>query len=207
MVWQPGQSGNPAGYNGNRNYTNRHKLHREVFEQIKGLGHKDALLTLSEIQNDPNKDDGLRVVAATALAPFQHPKLQALPTPRYIATPIDVPDFQTVEDATKFLARIPVLIARGELDLDFADSITKGIVAYIQSQHSQTSLELKASDGLTGEQTIRIEGGMPALPGTNITMPQLDGNNGYRLLDQTSQTSPTADCVASNESPKPQVTV
>jgi hypothetical protein len=115
MVFQPGQSGNPAGYNGNRNYTNRHKLHREVFEQIKGLGHKDALLTLSEIQNDPSKDDGLRVTAAGLLAPFQHPKLQALPTPRYISTPIDIPDFQTIDEATKYLARIPVMIARGEL--------------------------------------------------------------------------------------------
>jgi hypothetical protein len=170
MTWQPGQSGNPAGYTGPRHYTTRHKLHREVFEKIKDLGHKDALLTLSEIQNDPTKDDALRVTAAGLLAPFQHPKLQALPTPRYIATPIDVPDFKTIDDAKQFLARIPALIARGELDLDFADSLTKSTVAWLQLQYAEMGIDLKAqAQGHTNhDTTIHISGGLPQILGTTI---------------------------------------
>jgi hypothetical protein len=69
MPWIPGQSGNPNGYQGPRNGT-RHKIHREVLERIQGLGHTDALITLSEIQNDQKNELALRVSAATALAPF-----------------------------------------------------------------------------------------------------------------------------------------
>jgi hypothetical protein len=80
MVFQPGQSGNPKGYSGPRL-----RRHREIFEHNKTFGHKDALLTLSEIQNDRTKDEGLRT-------PFAHPKMQAMPVP-FIENPIEVTDF------------------------------------------------------------------------------------------------------------------
>src|SRR5215472_15318341 len=84
MPWAPGQSGNPAGYHGSRRWR-----HREVFEEIKRLGHRDALVTLSTIQHE-SQDDSLRAAAA-ALAPYAHPKLQSLPTPRFVENPIEVP--------------------------------------------------------------------------------------------------------------------
>jgi hypothetical protein len=193
MTFQPGQSGNPSGYKGPR-WGNRHKIHREVLEQIKGLGHKDCLLTLSEIQNDPNKDDTVRVSAAIGLARFVHPSLQAIPVPRYIERPINIPDFHTVEDATKYLGTIPGLIARGELDLDFAESITKGIVFWIQSQHSQSGLDLKAqAQGASDhDQIIRIEGGLPSLPGTNISMPPREVVNGKTTYDLLEHQNPSS---------------
>jgi hypothetical protein len=69
MVFQPGQSGNPGGYTGPRE-----RYRREVYKIIEGLGHKDVLVTLSTIQNDDGKEDGIRVAAASALAPYVHPK-------------------------------------------------------------------------------------------------------------------------------------
>jgi hypothetical protein len=88
MRWAPGQSGNPAGYHGSRRWR-----HREVFEEIKRLGHRDALVTLSTIQHE-SQDDSLRVAAAAALALYAHPKLQSLPTPRFVENPIEVPEFK-----------------------------------------------------------------------------------------------------------------
>ena len=79
MTWNPGQSGNPNGYKGPRD-----RARREVFERIHGLQHLDALETLSTIQNDSNTDPSIRVAAASALAPYCHPKMQSTPTPRFI---------------------------------------------------------------------------------------------------------------------------
>src|ERR1700730_313090 len=110
MTWSPGQSGNPNGYAGPRN-----RRRHEVFELIKGLGHRDALVTLSTIQQE-STDPFLQVQAAAALAPYCHPKLQATPTPRFV-DPIDVPDFTSVDIAESFLGKIAVLVARGQLDI------------------------------------------------------------------------------------------
>src|SRR5215831_4423538 len=98
MPWAPGQSGNPAGYHGSRRWR-----HREVFEEIKKLGYTDALITLARIQQE-STDDSLRVAAAAALAPYAHPKLQSLPVVRFITTPFKIPEFQTITDASTFLA-------------------------------------------------------------------------------------------------------
>src|SRR6516225_5352566 len=107
MVWAPGQSGNPNGYSGPR-VRRRH----EVFDIIKGLGHKDALETLSYLQHNEQIEPGLRIAAAAALAPYCHPKMQATPTPRFIDLQIDIPEFTHVSDAGNFLARIALLCAR-----------------------------------------------------------------------------------------------
>jgi hypothetical protein len=184
MTFQPGQSGNPSGYKGPR-WGNRHKIHRQVLEKIQELGHQDALITLSEIQNDSTKDDNVRVSAAGLLAPFLHPRLQGIPPPRFVPNPIDVPEFTSVEIAESFLAKITVLVARQELDFQSGLELAQMTTAWINAQNARTGLELKqiSIDGGPSEQTIRIEGGLPTLPGCeNLIMPQLNGNNGYQLL-------------------------
>jgi hypothetical protein len=103
--------------------------------------------------------------------------MQATPTPRYVETPIDVPDFERVSDAENFLARLPVLVARGELDFQSAQELCAMTKVWLDSQNTRTELDLKAVNaGATDtEQVIRVVGGLPELPGTNITMPVLDG--------------------------------
>jgi hypothetical protein len=140
MVFQPGQSGNPKGYNGGRQWR-----HREIFDEIKKLGHRDALLTLSTIQHE-TQDESLKIAAAAALAPYAHPKLQSIPTPRFIENPIDVPDFQTVEIAESFLAKVTVLTARGELDFQSALELSTMAKAWIETQYAKHGLDLKAMD-------------------------------------------------------------
>jgi hypothetical protein len=181
--WVPGVSGNPNGYHGPRNGS-RHRRHKEIFERIKGLGHEDALVTLSSIQNDTNADPNLRIAAAAALAPFAHPKLQAMPVPRFIDNPIDVPDFTSVEVAEAFLGKLTVLVARGELDFQSGLELSTMTQNWLATQISRATLDLKAQAQGTSdhEQIIRIEGGLPPLPGTNVNMGKEPSLNGHAAL-------------------------
>jgi hypothetical protein len=182
MVFQPGQSGNPSGYNGGRQWR-----HRAIFDEIKQLGHRDALITLSTIQHE-TQDESLKIAAAAALAPYAHPKLQSIPTPRFIEHPIDVPDFTSVEIAESFLAKVTVLTARGELDFQSALELSTMAKAWIETQYAKQGLDLKAmAQGADShDTTIRIEGGLPQLPGTNVTMPVLNGTTSYEMLEHLS---------------------
>jgi hypothetical protein len=184
MPWEPGKSGNPNGYKGPRD-----RARREVFERIRGLEHLDALETLSTIQNDANTDPSIRVAAASALAPYCHPKLQATLTPRFIDLEIEVPEFTHVSDAENFLARIALLTARGHLDIQSAQELSGLVKLWIDSQYQREEFNYKISPPETRDATIRIEGGLPALPGTNTTMPTLEHGpvtNGHALAAPTS---------------------
>jgi hypothetical protein len=145
-------------------------------EEIKGLGHKEACLVLSTIANNETADMGYRVTAAAALAPYQHPKLQSIPTPRYIELQIDVPDFTSVNVAEEFVARIAVLVARGHLDIQSGQELIGLAKVYIDAQYAKEELQFKISPPETRDQTIRIVGGLDPLPGTNVTMPVVNGH-------------------------------
>src|SRR6516165_3147394 len=181
MTWAPGQSGNPKGYAGPRE-----RRRKEVFEIIKNLGHKDALETLSYLQHNEQIEPGLRIAAASALAPYCHPKMQATPTPRFVECQIAVPGFTHLSDAEQFLAKVAALVARGELDIQTGTELSTLAKNWIDSQYAREALAIKQynAGSTEHEQTIRIEGGLPALPGTNVTMPLLDGKpvtNGHAL--------------------------
>jgi len=171
MPWAPGQSGNPHGYAGPRE-----RRRKEVFDIIKNLGHKDALETLSYLQHNEQIEPGLRIAAASALAPFCHPKMQATPTPRFIDLQIDVPEFTHVSDAENFLAKIALLCARGHLDIQSAQELSGLVKLWIDSQYQREELNYKISPPETRDTTVTVVGGLPPLPGTTITMPVLNGH-------------------------------
>jgi hypothetical protein len=208
MTFQPGQSGNPSGYKA----STRRKGNAEIFYEIKDRGYLDPLITLAKLQHE-SENESVRANAAAALAPYTHPKLQSIPTPRFIDRPFKIPIFQTIEDAKSFLATIPSKIAAGELDLDFAESLTKSTVAWLQLQYAEMGIDLKAQaqGASSGDTTIHIEGGLPALPGTNITMPEINGSaSGYVALPEPSTLNPssidrvhTAEPVAADALPAP----
>ena len=159
--------------------------HREVFEEIKKLGYTDALITLARIQHE-SQDDSLRVAAAAALAPYSHPKLQALPTPRFVETSIEVPEFTHLSDAESFLAKIAALVAGGQLDIQTGLELSTLAKNWIDAQYAREELAIKQynAGSTEHEQTIRIEGGLPQLPGCSVIMPQLNGQpptNGHAL--------------------------
>jgi hypothetical protein len=136
----------------------------------------DALETLSTIQNNPNEDPQIRVAAASSLAPYMHPKLQSTPTPRYVELQIDVPEFTNVSVAEDFLARILSLVAKGHLDIQQGRELAALAKMYIDSQYARDELQFKINPPETRDTQIHITGGLPALPGTSITMPVLNGH-------------------------------
>jgi hypothetical protein len=172
MTWQPGQSGNPKGYNAGSRDRNR----RAVFERLKELGHKDPLEILGTIANDEKEDPGIRVAAASAQVPYLHPKLQSIPVPRFITLEIEIPEISHVSEAESFLIKIAALVAGGQLDVLSGQEIFGLIKPWIDTQYAKDELNFKISPPETRDTTIRVEGGLPALPGTQIDMPVLNGH-------------------------------
>ena len=166
-----GQIGNPNG----RPMGSRNRRTKEIIQQIIESNNKDPLLTLSEISsNDP--DSAIRATAANMLAPYMHSKMQSTPAPRFVEEACDIPEFTHPSDAEGFLAKIAALVARGELDIQTGLELSTLAKTWIDAQYSREELAIKQynAGSTEQEQTIRIEGGLPALPGTNVTMPVLD---------------------------------
>jgi hypothetical protein len=148
-AWKPGVSGNPGG----RPAGSRNIRTQEVLDLIRAQGHKDPLVTLSELQNSSD-DDGIRATAANMLAPYLHSKLAAKPQPPdpvYVEQAINLPRPTTIKQAYENIALLTEYALIDEA-------------------------KLLAAQGGSPEQVIRIEGGMPVLPGTNIIMPELNGH-------------------------------
>ena len=108
-------------------------------------------------------------------------KMGTAAAPRYLEEQVEVPDFQTVAQAEAYLAHIPVLLGKGEINSQSAlelSTLTKNWLDAIYA-HQEYDLKLAAQGGGT-DTTIRIEGGLPPLPGTNINMsnePSLNGQH------------------------------
>jgi hypothetical protein len=163
--YRPGTSGNPNG----RPLGSRNKRTQEIIKEIQKLGHKDCLMRLSEIVNN-EPDTSLAISASTALAPYMHGKMGTIPAPRFVDEPIEVPDFQSIDQAKDFLALIAQRAGRGELELQSANDISNLVRNWIEANLAHINTDLKVEAQGTGDATIRIEGGLPALPGTNINM-------------------------------------
>jgi hypothetical protein len=93
-----------------------------------------------------------------------------------------VPQFETIEQAQEFLALLSHKAGAGELELQSALDISTLVKNWIISKQSGIELDLKVATQINGAtpEVIRIEGGLPGLPGTEITMPlngqQVDPN-------------------------------
>jgi hypothetical protein len=193
MVWIPGQSGNPNGRP--RKYPqpppgiDPRYYHRQAAKVQEEL--KDASAELNRIAEDLELEDpvlfqhrkmmdeslpiGLRLAVATAIAPYMHPKLGVVTPPRFIETPIEVPDFKSIEEAETFLASLTTRFAQSEIGAQSALDLSTLARNWISAKHAAAELELKRlnADAANGDQIIRIEGGLPALPGSDIIMPEL----------------------------------
>ena len=166
MPFQPGLSGNPNG----RPSGIRNKRTEKIFKELAERGDRDPADILSAIASDQTEPKELRVRAASELMGYMHGKMGTIPAPRFVADPFEVPQFTSIDQAEDYLAEIPQRVARGELDfqsaLDFSNMIRNWIEAKLA--HVGTDLKVQAQGG--GDTTIRIEGGLPPLPGTSINM-------------------------------------
>jgi len=112
------------------------------------------------------------------LAHYMHSKMQSTPAPRVVEE-LDIPtQFTHLSDAEAFLAKITVLVARGQLDIQSGIELSSLVKNWIDSQYAREELNIKQinAGAVDNEQVIRVTGGLPPLPGTNITMPVLNGH-------------------------------
>jgi hypothetical protein len=137
------------------------------------------------------------------LAPYMHGKLGSIPPPRYFENPVTVPDFTTVEDAERFLASIPQLLGNQQIDSQSAMELSTLTRNWLSAKYERDEMRIKMANANADStpQVIEIRGGLPALPGTNITMPDL--NNGQRVNDSTLPLGPpdNGPCEPSSDTP------
>ena len=158
--------------NGHRPLGSRNRRTTDAINLIIKAGHQDPLLTLAELQAN-SSDEGIRATAANMLAPFLHSKCGATPPLRFLEEPFELPHPNPTTEA-EISANIGYLaqaLAAGTLDIDFYNALLIG-----QHQHINA---LKAREELPENQNILITGGLPSLPGCNITMPTLATMRGF----------------------------
>ena len=109
--------------------------------------------------------------------PYKYSKCGTAPVQVYIDVPLDTPEFTHLSDAEQFLAKVAALVAHGQLDFQAGQDLSALAENWIDAQYAREELAIKQynAGSTEHEQTIRIEGGLPPLPGCNVTMPVLDG--------------------------------
>ena len=172
MPFDPGVSSNPKG----RPPGSRNKRTQQILDLITSRGDKDPLDFLSEvISSNGQYPAELKVTASNILAPYCHSKRGTLPAPRFVEEAIQVPDFQTIDEAQDFQKEIARRAAAGELELQTSLDISTLIGNWIRSRQATIELDLKVQGQGGGVEKILIEGGLPPLPGTDIIMPERNG--------------------------------
>jgi hypothetical protein len=183
--WKPGQKVEGAG----RQFGSRNNRTKDIVLKLISLGHKDPLETLSELQND-SKDEGIRATAANMLAPYLHSKMTPVAASILLEDSITLPHAKptTIQEALENIAHIVALKASGQLDRTWAESLVLDQRAILSGLVDEA--KLLAGDLSPGDRIIRIEGGLPALPGTNVIMPDLSKGPMTELTGQSTLDAP-----------------
>jgi hypothetical protein len=168
--WPPGVSGNPNGRPPGR----RNKNDATLREQLKARGDIDSADFLSSVVTDASNEKPLRVHAAGLLLPYQHAKVQSVPALVFVVEPVDLPHIRptSIQQAIDNIAHLDSLFRAGTLDLVSHGTMVKAQESIIDG--------FKVIGEPDPNPVIRIEGGLPELPGTNIIMPL---TNGHELLE------------------------
>ena len=184
MPFQPGVAANPNG----RPVGSRNKRTEEIWSKLEDRGDLDPADVLSEMVSDKTLGKELRATAANYLLPYKYGKRGVIPVARFIPEQIEVPTFNTVQEAEAYLAHIPVLLGRGEVDSQTALELSTLTKNWLDSIYARQEYDLKLqAQGGGSDTTIRIEGGLPQLPGTNVIMTEtavgMNGHNSHSAID------------------------
>src|SRR5215510_66079 len=202
MTFQPGHTLSPGRRPGSRN-----KRTAEIFERLEGRGDLDPADLLSSIVTNKEESKELRIQAAGLLMPYKYSKCGTAPVQVYIDIPLDTPEFTHLSDAEQFLAKVAALVAHGQLDFQAGQNLSALAKNWIDSQYAREELAIQQINAGTTEHetTIRIQGGLPPLPGCNVTMPLLDGNpvtNGH-ALEPPAPAVPAIEAAPKAQDPEP----
>ena len=184
MTFQPGQVSNPKG----RIPGSRNRRTQQILDLIQGRGDKDPLDALSEIITT-SKDPNIIATASNILAPYLHSKKSTTAAPRFVPELIEVPSFQSIDEAENFLNSIATRLGLGEVNSQSALEINTLVKTWINSRRADQELQLKIeAQGGGGDQTIHISGGLPELPGTSVIFDEtavgrMNGHTNGHVID------------------------
>jgi hypothetical protein len=171
MVFQPWNTlseGRPVGSRNRRSF--------ELEERLRNRGDTDPADFLSSLITNQNESTELRAAASNYLLPYLYSKRGAMPPPRYVELEINVTEFTHVSQAEAALAKIAIDVANGRVYIQSAQEVSALIKDWINIQYSKEEIQFKINPPETRDTTITVVGGLPALPGTQIEMPQLNGH-------------------------------
>jgi hypothetical protein len=167
--WKAGESGNPTG----RPAGARNRSSYELRERLRTRGDIDPADFLSWLVSNENEPKELRIAASGQLMPYYHSKLGATPVPpppQYIEEAISLPRPGTIRQAYENIAILTEYKATGKIDIATADSLIADQRVILNALIDEAKLLASAGDP-NATPTIRIEGGLPRLPGTSVIMP------------------------------------
>jgi hypothetical protein len=176
--------GTPASFKPGNNYskgrplgaTNLRAEENRLRWQAKG--YKDPLDLFGEVVSDPEQPTETRLAAGNLATPYLHSKLGAIPIPpdpTFMEIKLMNHDPVSIDQCVENITLLTKAKASGEVSIEHADSLIadqKVILYAMLDQQKQITAE-----GGPPQQVIKIEGGLPLLPGTTITMPDLTNGN------------------------------
>jgi hypothetical protein len=193
--FQPGEIGDPNG----RPTGSVNRRSEELRIRLKNRGDKDPADFLSSVVTCEQDPKDLRVAAANMLMPYLYPKRGAITESSCIDFQVEFPHPSptTITQSNANILHLCNLMAQGQIDQTWGDKL---VAIQCRVRDGLVDDAKLASDNAShGDQVIRIEGGLPALPGSNVTMPRRNGHNATDLLsiDHQSPSSATDSTPAS----------
>ncbi|MFS8114775.1 hypothetical protein QD460_23850 [Rhizobium jaguaris] len=169
MVWKVGQSGNPSGRAREASRDKEALKYRAMAEAQNLI---DPILFQHQLLEDKAIPYPVRAQIAANITPYFYYKLGVIIAPKFVASPIHIPSFQSAEEAEDFLLSLSQQEAAGQIDSESAGIVHGRVLDWIHSKRVGQDLAIKQANAnqLPGDQVIRIEGGLPPLPGTDIIM-------------------------------------
>jgi hypothetical protein len=135
-------------------------------------GYPNPLDFYGSVLVDPNEPTETKIAAANAAIPYLESKLGAIPAPapdQYFEEAVNLPRPTSIRQAYENIALLTEYKSQGKIAIAKADSLINDqriiLDALIDEQ------KLLTAQGGPPQQIIKIEGGLPALLGTNIIMP------------------------------------
>ena len=197
-----GKCGNPFGRPlGSKNKTHQKYIESALIEFTKWMTDNFKF----ELDPDSKLPESVQLLLAFARSDKIQPSLRIVAAQaaskheaQFLFSPVHIPDFTNIEDAESFLLQLSKQEANREIDSRTAATITTRIQGWISNKRADEELEIKrlSAGQDAGDQIIRIEGGLPPLPGTNVTMPhQLNGHDAHGLLTSASRDAAQIDSV------------
>jgi hypothetical protein len=148
----------------------------ELRERLKKRGGLDPAEFLHDLVSDEKNSQELRVAASNVLMPYLYNKLAPIappPLPILLEEQVVLPHTNpaTLLQVRENIAYLTQLKMEGRLDRVWAESLIDDQRALNNSLVDEA--KLIAANQVNADHVIRIEGGLPQLPGTDIIMPDL----------------------------------